>query len=283
MKLHNMLLGILVGFYSCAAYAQTAITTADQFRAASPEQRKQALFAIVVHESTVSDSQRVEIITLALSDPLLREGALAAVVSRAAAPVLGPAPNGLAVFRREWVADLSNLQPLRPTIEAALRDLDERIRDRAIAALATLDFDENTMTVRLSPRTQRLLVDLYYSESSSRVRRRIVAGFADESIAPSAEVRQLLMRSFSDPDPSIRHAATPAAEKFSIDVAFPLLIAQLSDENRDVRMQTVITIMKMRERAHPLVEDLRTRLSVEADPQVREMLTAAVKVMSGAN
>ena len=283
MKSHTVLFAVLVGLYTCAAHAQTPILTAEQFRVANPEQRKQALFAIVVHESTVSDSQRVEIITLALSDPTLRENALAAVVSRAAAPVMGPPVNGLDEFRGQWAADLVNLQSLRPAIEGALRDLDERVRDRAIAALASLDFDKDTLSVRMSPRTQQLLVDLYDSESSSRVRQRIVRGFAGESTAPSAEVRQLLTRAFSDRDPAVRGAATPAAEKFSVDVAMPLLIALLSDENRDVRLQAVITMMKMRERARPHVDDLRTRLTVEKDPQIREMLAAAVKVVSGDN
>ena len=280
---HTVLLAVLVWFYSCAAYAQTAVSTADQFRAANPEQRKQALFAIVVHESTVADSERAAIIALALSDPTLRENALAAVVSRAAAPVMGPVVNGAEEFKRQWLADLANLQPLRPAVEGALQDLDERIRDRAIGALASLDFDVNTLSIRLSPRTQKLLVDRYDLESSARVRRRIVAGFAGESTAPSAEVRQLLMRAFSDPDPVIRGAATPAAQHLPIDVAMPLLLTQLADDSRDLRMQAILTIMKMSERARGHVEDLRTRLTIETDPQIREMLAAAVKVMSGEN
>jgi HEAT repeat protein len=283
MRAHTVLPVLLASFYVYAAYAQTAVVTADQFRAATPDQRKQALYAIVVHESSASDSQRIEIIRLALSDPALREGALAAVVSRAAAPVLGPAPNGREEFKRQWLADLSNLQLLRPAIEGALRDLDERVRDRAVAALTSLDFDQNTLNIRVSPRTQKLLVDLYYSESSSVVRRRIVAGFAAEAREPSPEVRQLLLRAFSDPDAGIRGAATHAAERFSPDVAMPLLIARLSDESREVRLQTVIVLMKIGERARPLLEDMRTRLTVEMDPQVRELLASAVKTLSRAD
>src|SRR5688572_23032191 len=212
MRSHTVLLTMLVGFCPWAADAQSAVVTADQFRAASPEQRRQALFDIAVHESTASASQRVEIITLALADTTLREAALATVVTRAAAPVMGRAPRGSEEFAREWTADRVNLQRLRPTIEGALRDLDERVRSRAIAALTSLDLDEETLKIRLSPRTQKLLVDQFYSESSFRVRSRIVGGFADESTA-SPEVRQLLTRAFSDPDPAVRQAATPAAVK----------------------------------------------------------------------
>jgi hypothetical protein len=163
--------------------AQQVPTTTEGFDAADPAQKKQALVEIIRHELSTGPEVVAGMIRSGLvnNDAAMREGALAAVVSRAA----GPRFSQLAA--EDWPRDHQHIQALRPLVVQLLSDDPiEGVRVQAIAALVSLDFNIVSRDVELTPASERLLIDRFHLDASAKVRATIVAGFGTRQAADSA-------------------------------------------------------------------------------------------------
>lgn len=262
----------LTAFGSVAAQQPT---TAEEFQTAGPEERRSVMVKIIEHRSGLPAINVVAIIDVALrdSDPLMRVGALAALVSRAAAPRL---VRGEAVLKN-WARDQPLLQGLRSEVISTLADPVERVRREAVGALVSLDFDPGTPGGRLTSETERLLVGRFYADSDAGVRARIASGFASDTVPSSAQVQQLLSDAFSDVDRRVRHVAAGGAQKLETGLALIHLVRQLNDDDRIVRLQAALTIAKFGVRASSYVHTLESSLDRETDPRVADALRTAIR------
>jgi hypothetical protein len=162
--------------------------TTDPLLALSPADAQfvERLRAIITHDASAAagiDTGGVSAVifdALTSGEPLVRELALAAVVSRAAGPAYSQDP----VVMSNWALDRSPIQQLRPAVRAALADPDERVRHQAVAAVASLDFQPGG-SLRIRDETVAALIHRFSIEPSHRVRAKIVGGFASDGLGPT--------------------------------------------------------------------------------------------------
>ena len=273
--MRSLLVLFLTAFSSVTA--QQPPTTAEEFQAAGAEERRLAMIDIIEHRSDLPAGNVVGIIGVALRDPdpVMRVGALAAVVSRAAAPRI---VRGDAVLKN-WARDQSLVQGLRSDVIRALADPVERVRREAVGALVSLDFDPQTLTGRPAPETERLLTERFHADPDAGVRARIVSGFASDPTQGSALVQQLLSDAFSDGDRRVRQAAAGGAQKLEAGLALFHLIRQLDDGDSTARLHAALAIAKFGARASSYGRTLESALEREMDPGVAEALRMAMRAV----
>jgi hypothetical protein len=257
-----------------AVSAQQAAATPREFAAADTRTKGAILAQLIRHEGSVPPADVAAIILSGLNDPTsaVREGALAAVVSRAAAPNFDRSPSG----SRDWIADHDAIQRLRPAVTACLRDDDEEVREAAVRAMVSLDFSIATGPIGLSEATERQLVATYYADPSGRVRATIVGGLASDEGSRPRNVGRMLLDAFDDPDARVRHAASSGAGKLDRGVAVSLLVRQLADVDRSVRAQSAAQLSMYGAAASSALPQIEQALAHERDPQVRFLLEVAV-------
>ena len=273
--------------------AQDQTVTFEQFRDLDSAAQRTALVALFTR---ATDANASTIIGAMLRDPnpTLRETALAVVVSRASAPLLarviagpvsGPAapaaaetssrnpePVSLETLASRWGAERAHLISLRPEIVRLLSDPNEMVRERAVSAIASLDLSATNLQIELSDDTQQTLVQHFYSESSARVKRRIVAGFAAEPGEASGSVKELIATAFVDPHASVRAAAVEGAGKFSEREATRLLAERLNDLDSVVRSEAAKVLSRFASAAREIRSDVEAALSRETDPETRQSI-----------
>ena len=277
MKKSVLALSIIVAtMFGGTAAAQPASKPAEDFKSSTAVDKKGVLTDIIRHKLAASAENIADLIRLGLKDPdpAVREGALAAIVSRAAGVTF--APNSAAAA--DWLRDRAAIQKLRPQTAAALRDQDERVRLEAITALASLDFDAAAPELNVSRATQALLIERFYRDASASVRAKIVNGFGTDSGVGSAPAQQLLRDAFQDRDYHVRHAASIGALKLG-DEGVQHLIEQLNDHNRAVRLRAGSVLSKAGSVASGHVADIQAALSRERDPEVQQELRAALSTI----
>lgn len=268
---------VLLLSLSSLATAQTKPTTVEEFQRAGAADQRSTLVDIITRRSGLSPDSMVEILKAALegSDPVVRLGALAAVVSRASAPMLSRTDAVLA----DWNQDRPRLNTLQTQIVRALGDPVPRVRQEAIRALVSLDYRPENPAGALAPETERLLIERFYAEPDAGNRARIVAGFASQP-GTSSVVLGLFANAFGDPDHRVRHAATLGATRLDVNLALTLLIRQLGDSNADVRVQTAIIVSSFGPQAAPYLDALRTQLEREEDARVADALQKVILSVS---
>jgi HEAT repeat protein len=257
--------------------AQHTPETPEEFATADDQRKGQALVQLIRHQGSVLPETVVAIIRLGLSDPnkSIREGALSAVMSRAA----GPQFSRDTAVATDWIADHEHVRSLRPQINAALHDPDETLREAAISALVSLEFDIATGRPELSGGTDQLLVSMYYADKSGRVRAKIVGGLATDQSTHLQTVGKLLIDAFDDPDARVRQAASYGADKLDRDVALPLLVRQLEDVDHSVRGQSASVLIRYGATAAHFLPQIEQALARERDAQVRGLLQIAVSMV----
>src|SRR5262245_48206802 len=121
-NLAALLLTLAIGVFRAewVDAARQLPTTVAEFVSANFEVRKTIIVQIIEHKSNLPSPEIANIIGAALSDadPVFRESALAAVVSRAAAPQI--VSND--ATRSNWRRDQSEIQRLRVQVTDALGD-----------------------------------------------------------------------------------------------------------------------------------------------------------------
>jgi len=152
----------------------------------------------------------------------------------------------------------------------------EGVRVPAIAALVSLDFNIVSRDVELTPASERLLIDRFHLDASAKVRARIVGGFGTGQAADSAPVRRLLTDAFGDSDYRVRHAAMSGAKKVDPETAVAFLVKELMDPNRTLRAQAASVLATLGPAASTRLSEIEQILQRETDPQVRQLLQAAV-------
>ena len=273
---YRTLAGSLVFAFVCAtpALAQQPPATAELFARASSAQKTSALTQIIKHEFVASADTLAGILTAGLSDaePRVREATLAAIVSRAA----GPRFSRTTAVINDWVAEQVNVRRLRPRIIGALQDSSEAVRLQAVAALASLDFDIASSDLELSPATQQILIQRFYADPSARVRAKIVAGFGTDPVINTPAATKVFLDAFRDPDYRVRHAAASGTGKLERSTAIALVVEQLRDPNRSVRIQAATILTRFGPAALSHLSDVQSALEGERDPEVRRFLESAV-------
>ena len=236
--------------------------------AADARERSGLLLEIAKHEGAHAPREVGAAIAAGLRDPnpVVRELALTVVISRAAGPMFSPDA------RADWIADREFIQALREQVVGALRDPNEDVREQAVGALASLDFDLDAKTVRLTALTVETLVARFYQELSAGVRAKIVAGFGTDRNAGGDAVRKLLLDAFADSSFSVRHAAFSGIDKLEPAVALSLVIERLSDQEVQVRLQAAIALARFRSLIPEQRATIRRAAEREKDPQVLEFL-----------
>jgi len=264
---------------SATSQAGQAISSPQAFVFADHEQKTQTLVSLIRHQSASDPDTTAGLIAAALSDPddRIREAGLAAIVSRAA----GPKFDRSAPVADEWLAEHQRMESLRPAAIGALDDSAEAVRVQAIAAVASLDFDPSKSDVSMSENTQQLLARRFYEDPSPRVRAKIVSGFGTDVGASSPAARKLLIQGFNDPDYRVRHAAMSGVAKLDPDVAIDLVVQQLADDHRDVRVQAASVLATFGSSAAGKLDRIEERIAQEPDPQVRQLLQRATALIRG--
>jgi hypothetical protein len=255
-----------------SAAAQREASRDEKFRALEVAQKRQVLVNIIRHAppSPPSDIEAVIRAALADADSTIREGALAAVVSRAA----GQRFIDNARFADDWRADYRVIQSLRPEVVRALADPDEAVRVEAIAALASLDFVPSNGTVELSAASREKLIARFYTDEKPRVRAKIVAGFGTDQTHDPAQTRKVMLDAAKDSDFRVRSAAATGAASLG-EEGLTLLVKFLGDEHRAVREQAALMLMKVGPAASAHVAEIDKAIQGEQDPTVKQRLKSA--------
>ena len=150
------IVAVLVSLAQGAVSAQTSPMPPERFATATSAEKKAVLVDIIRHEYRDSGDAIARIIEVGIIDPdeFVRETALAAVISNAAAErfTKGKLDTEKLAMQRQA------MQRLRSHVVSTLDDTSERVRIQAIGALASLDFNVPAGRVQLSPLTERILV-----------------------------------------------------------------------------------------------------------------------------
>jgi HEAT repeat protein len=234
-----------------------------------------ALTPIITHQSTMPPSDFAALLDEDLNDgePVVRQAALDAVISHAAGPRFSTDQRA----RDEWQNERSALQSLRARVILLLGDPVAKVRDQAIRALASLDFDPQQPLGAISPQTEQLYVQLFQVESEPSVRARIVDALGTSGhpiVSPQAAA--VILRGFDDPEAFVRHSATHGAMKIPFDAAVPKLLQRLHDENWYVREAAAQAFQKFGGRANQHLPALQNALAGERQPEVVEALKHAI-------
>lgn len=259
----------------CLVESQRPLTTAEDFRGASAEDKRLVMIEITLHRSSLTSERMVAIIGAALNDPnpVMRGQALSTIVARAGGPWIARGDARVSA----WERDHGPLQTLRPAILAALMtDPDTRVREAAVGALASLDFDLRERRSSPQPETERILVGRFYVEPEGSVRATILSGFASDPALASEQVKGLLTDAFKDADRRVRQYAAVGAAKLDPPVAMSLLLKTLRDSDPGVRTQSAQTFAKLGAHAAPHLGSLKAALGRESDPQVRVHIERAI-------
>jgi hypothetical protein len=186
---------IAVGFgLLCAATAAVQrsptgpLTDAEK---AIRTEKSAVLRAALMRESPVESERLAESIRVALADndAAIRELALATISARNLAPTF---QQGSAKVRSEWERERPALQRLRPMVVPALDDENENVRQAAVGALQSLDFDGTQAYGRwLSAEATTSLARRYSREPSPTVRAVIVSVLGDSAKQNPAAVDTL--------------------------------------------------------------------------------------------
>ena len=256
-----------------AAFGQQAPVNVQEFEAASPNEKRDVIVGIIRHTSPLGPDNMASVINAALRDqePLIREAALAAIVSRAYAPRIATGSAAL----QDWYRDSPRIQELRSAVRALLNDPSERVRRQSIGAIASLDFDPRTPESGIKSETEQLLVQRFYAEPDARVRATIVSGFASEPRV-SAAVRRLFTDALTDEYAGVRHSATGAVKKLEPSVALPLIAVALDDADASVRAQAAAMLATFGSEASQYVAKLEELLSRERDRTTQDSIRRAV-------
>jgi HEAT repeat protein len=248
--------------------AQTTITSADAFRRADFDSKKNSLRAIILHESPGSPADIASIVRAAMidSDARVREGGVAAVFSHAASYRIDP-KSGMT----NWLADRQAFQELRPDVIAALADPSENVRFEAASALASLDETPTPSVPRLKPETVKILVERFYADSSVKVRSRIASGLAGDRTATSDVVLKMIRAALQDPNVGVRTAAASGAWKLGADGP-ALLVRQLTEVVPNARLRAAVELGKLGPEAQSQLPAVEEAIKRERDIEVRKQL-----------
>jgi hypothetical protein len=255
--------------------SQRPLATAEEFRRASAEDKRSTIIEITLNKLSLPVEQMVAILGAALEDPnpIMRGQALTTIVSKAVGPWIGAGDDRVRAWEREHVP----LRSLRPAILSALTtDPEPRVREAAVRALASLDFDLRERRSSPHPETEAILVGRYHAEPEGSVRATIVSGFASDPVPASEQVQELLTDAFKDADRRVRQSAVAGATRVDPPVALSLLIKALRDPDAGVRMQSALTFAKLGAQAAPHLGSLQAALGRESDPQVRVQIERAI-------
>lgn len=253
------------------AAAQKSPRTAEEFNRAGASERRSVIKSIIEHQSSLPASNQAELIREALldSDPIMRLGGLAAIVSRR---IPG---QGITLTPAE--AQLFG-KVLRFHVIRALDDPSERVRREAVGALASVDFVTGAQH-GITPDTERILAQRFYLDVDAGVRARIVSGLASETGTLSSEAQRVLLDAFGDSDRRVRHTATFGVLRLEPTIGLEQLVRLISDSDRGVRVQAALTIAKFGPNGAQYNADLRRALETEQDAQVREALGIALRAV----
>lgn len=164
--------GLLCVVTTAAQRSPLALTEAER---AVRAEKGAFLRAALMRESPVEPERLSEAIRVALADTdwAIRELALATVSGRTVRPAF---TTSSAEMKTEWALERPEMQRLRPMVVQALDDEDESVRQAAVGALQSLDFDGTQPYGRtLSTETTASLTRRYRREPSPTVRFFIVA------------------------------------------------------------------------------------------------------------
>ena len=132
--------------------------------------------------------------------------------------------------------------------------------------------------MNLSDATHALLIGRFYKDASAVVRAKIVSGFGTENSSDSVPVQQLLRDAFQDQDHRVRHAASIGALKLG-DEGVRLLVNQLNDQNRVVRLQAASVLNKTASMASDHVAEIEAAIGREQDAEIQQRLRSALSAI----
>ncbi len=276
---HVVMLHLMIA-HALTLAAQGLPATASEFATSSIATKRSVLIEVITHTSTLSAREMAATLEIALQDPepTIRQGALAAVESRAAAPAVTSRDTYVA----DWQRDRADIASLRPAVIALLADPVVTVRRECIRALVALDV-ELSKPIVLRPDTEQMLVARFYSEPDGGVRAALVAGFASETQVASPRVQGVLVAALTDSVASVRHAGVAGLARLDANTALPLLAARLDDPDATVRAQAATTLVQFGARAASLVPRLQAALASEPDPRAQEPLRRAIAAIQQAS
>ena len=164
--------GLLCVATTAAQRSPVALTEAER---AIRAEKAAVLKAALLRESPIEPQRLADAIRVALgdSDSAIRELALATVGARNLMPTFTTSSPEM---KKEWERERPEVQRLRPLVVRALDDENESVRQAAVGALQSLDFDGSRLYGRwLSAETTESLIRRYRREVSPTVRAVIVA------------------------------------------------------------------------------------------------------------
>jgi HEAT repeat protein len=219
-------------------------------------------------------------------DEDVRRRAVWAVAGRAAAVRMHATLPGEAEVTEtkemveRWRMERATLLNLRNQVTAAVSDNIPTVRDGAIVALCSLDYEPGmpVPNFQLRPETMQILADAYGRETSIKVRTQIVKTFAlTPTNSPLREA--LLMQALNDSMPSVLQFAAMGAGEAHLAAALPRLAELLGHSNRAVRLNVVQAIAMQGKLAAPYRERLQQALNAESDEIVRKTIEGALSTL----
>jgi len=232
--------------------------------------------ALGSHRLTVPAERLDTLLVAGLADPSprLRESALLALAGRAGM-LMSTTPEHLAT----WQAERPVLQSLRGQVRIALEDSDERVRNAALLAFASLSYrlEGNRLSPTLDDDALQTLTVAYRRETSAFNRGEIVKAVALCPCPPSAGRRTLLQEALDDSSAGVLNFAINGAAGIHMLEVLPRVVELLTHTTRSVRLAAATAVGRYCSDAIAYAPRLRELLVNEHDSVIRGVLEGSLK------
>jgi hypothetical protein len=125
----------------------------------------------------------------------------------------------------------------------------------------------------MRPSTQRALDDQFYREQDPRIRRRIVASFAESQTSSSKE---LLWNAGIDQAPSVRGAALQWLERL-LEESPSKVARYLRDSDPDIRRQAIAVLQRRGAGLEVVQSEIAEAMTLEKDPEIKARLDGLLR------
>jgi len=265
--------GLLCAVPTAAQRSPVPLTQAET---AIRAQKGAVLRAALMRESPIEPERLAESIRAALADndAAIRELALATVSARTVVPTF---TTSSAEMKREWEQERPEVQRLRPMIVRALDDENEGVRQAAVGALQSLDFDGTQAYGRtLSAETTALLARRYGREPSP-TGRVVIVSVLGGSAKQNPAALNTLRAATRDQAAMVRQVALKGMMEGGPAAALPIVVAALTDADAIVRGEAAAQLMMAGAATKPYVRQIEAALKNESDGATRANLTRLVE------
>jgi len=261
--------GLLSAATTAAQRSPVPLTEAER---AIRTEKGAVLVAALKRESPIEPERLAEVIRVALvdTDAAIRELAVATISARNLAPTL---QRSSAEVKSEWERERPALQRLRPMVVQALDDENARVREGAVGALQSFDFDGTQPYGRMLSAETTVLLARRYGREPSPTGRAVIVSVLGGSAKQNPAALDTLRAATRDEAAMVRQVALKGMMESGPEAGLPAVVAAFTDSDAIVRGEAAAQLMRAGTAAKPYVRQIEAALKNESDGATRANLT----------